>query len=242
MQIVGLSTGGVERQDIPGVFQLECFQVSMASVESFLLNLGSTYVIELINAYKASNGAHYNMLLERIAKLFLHLVHRIYVLEPQRNENNTARVGSCPAAMPFLLAEAGAFMFSSIIMEQRDCLAISFTEKEIDSIEVQFKVFLRKYHNDEVFKGLIENTSKCETFAAAWSWLYKEYPLLVTFAGGLATTFPGTSTVESDFSVLGWEKDEYRTMLSDLSLEGILQAKQATELKKINVLLNMLKT
>ena len=55
MQIVGLSTGGVEHQDIPGVFQLECFQVSMASVESFLLNLGSTYVIELINAYKASN-------------------------------------------------------------------------------------------------------------------------------------------------------------------------------------------
>ena len=107
---------------------------------------------------------------------------------------------------------------------------------------MQFKVFLRKYHNDEVFKGLIENTSKCETFAAAWSWLYKEYPLLVAFAGGLATTFPGTSTVESDFSVLGWEKDEYRTMLSNLSLEGILQAKQATELKKINVLLNMLKT
>ena len=31
-------------------------------------------------------------------------------------------------------------------------------------------------------------------------------------------------------------------MLSDLSLEGILQAKQATALKKISVLLNKLKT
>ena len=71
--------------------------------------------------------------------------------------------------------------------------------------------------------------------------MYKEYPLLVTFAGGLATTFPGTSTVESAFFVLGWEKDEYRTMLSDLSLEGILQSKQATELKKISVLLNKVK-
>ena len=87
-----------------------------------------------------------------------------------------------------------------------------------------------------------ENTSKCETFAVAWSWLYKEYPLLVTFVGGLATTFPGTGTVESDILILGWEKDEYRTMLSHLSLEGILQAKQATELKKISVLLNKLKT
>jgi hypothetical protein len=60
----------------------------------------------------------------------------------------------------------------------------------------------------------------------------KEYPLLVTFAGGLATTFPGTGTMESDFLVLGWEKGDYRTMLSDLSLVGILQAKQATEFFK----------
>ena len=48
--------------------------------------------------------------------------------------------------------------------------------------------------------------------------------------------------MELDFLVLEWEKDEYRTILSDLSLEGILQAKQATELKKINVLLNKVKT
>ena len=70
-------------------------------------------------------------------------------------------------------------------MEQRDCLAVSFMEEEVDSIEVQLKVFLRKYHDDEVFKHLIENTSECERFAAAWSWLYKEYPLLGTFAGNL---------------------------------------------------------
>ena len=74
MQIVGIHTGGVELQNIPGLFQLGCFQVSLASVESFLLNLGSTYVIELINMYKARNEAQYHMLLERIAKLFLHLV------------------------------------------------------------------------------------------------------------------------------------------------------------------------
>jgi hypothetical protein len=69
MQIVGISTGGIELQEIPGVSQLECFQVNMASVESFLLNLGSTYVIELIKMYKARNEADYKMLLERIANI-----------------------------------------------------------------------------------------------------------------------------------------------------------------------------
>jgi hypothetical protein len=59
---------------------------------------------------------------------------------------------------------------------------------------------------------------------------------------GLATTFPVTSTLESGFLVLGWEKDECRKMLSDLSLEGILQAKQAKGLKKISAVLNKLNT
>ena len=83
----------------------------MASVESSFLTLGSTYVIELINSYKAINEVHCKMLMERQAKLFLLLVYRICILDSQRNENNTARVGSFPAAMPFTLAEAGAFMF-----------------------------------------------------------------------------------------------------------------------------------
>ena len=81
MRIVGISTGGEELQDIPRIFQLGCFQVSMASVESFLLNLGSTYVVAVNNTCTARNEAHNKMLLESKANLFLHLVHRIYVLE-----------------------------------------------------------------------------------------------------------------------------------------------------------------
>jgi hypothetical protein len=50
------------------------------------------------------------------------------------------------------------------------------------------------------------------------------------FCGGLATIFPGTTTVESDFSVLNWEFDEYRSALTESSLEGIMQAKQFEKL------------
>jgi hypothetical protein len=37
---VGISTGGVEFQNIPSIFQLGCFQVSMASVESIFAEFG----------------------------------------------------------------------------------------------------------------------------------------------------------------------------------------------------------
>jgi hypothetical protein len=41
----------------------------------------------------------------------------------------------------------------------------------------------------------------------------------------LATVFPNSTSVESDFSILKWELDEFHKSLLDLSLEGIFQAK-----------------
>jgi hypothetical protein len=49
---------------------------------------------------------------------------------------------------------------------------------------------------------------------------------LELFCGGLATLLPGTASVESDFSIVNYEKDQYRAKLTDFSLEGIMHAKQ----------------
>jgi hypothetical protein len=45
--------------------------------------------------------------------------------------------------------------------------------------------------------------------------------------------FPNTATVESDFSVIGFEKNEYRTSLTDFSLEGALHSRQFEKLRSI---------
>ena len=63
--------------------------------------------------------------------------------------------------------------------------------------------------------------------------MQERFKHLKLFCGGLATAFPGTSTVESDFSVVKWEKDDCRIALTDFVLKGILHAKQFT--KSINV-------
>lgn len=57
--------------------------------------------------------------------------------------------------------------------------------------------------------------------------------MLRKFCGGLAAVFPGTSTVESDFSVINWEYDEFWGLLTEFSLEGILQCKQFKRLQDI---------
>jgi hypothetical protein len=187
MQIGNVTSGGVMLQEIPGVFQVGSFRMTIESAESFLLNLGSTYVIELVTEYKAVHEEEYKAMLERIVHLFLHLIHGVYIISPERNEANGAYSRSTPSVMPFSLAEAGSFNFSSAVMEQRSRLRVSFLDADIDDLETQFKEFETKYHNDEMFKRLIQNTSELKTFAEAWGWLYKEYPMLVAFAGGMAT-------------------------------------------------------
>jgi hypothetical protein len=59
-----------------------------------------------------------------------------------------------------------------------------------------------------------------------WVSLQSHFPELCEFSSGLATIYPGTTRVESDFSILGWERDGYRSALMDFLLEGIMHANQ----------------
>jgi len=45
--------------------------------------------------------------------------------------------------------------------------------------------------------------------------------------------FINTASVEIDFSILEWRKDEYHLQLIDLLLEGIMQSKQYELLKSL---------
>jgi hypothetical protein len=56
---------------------------------------------------------------------------------------------------------------------------------------------------------------------------------MCAFLGGLATTFANTIAVESDFSILKWEMDEFCTCLMHLSLEGIFETKQRPILQSL---------
>ena len=55
----------------------------------------------------------------------------------------------------------------------------------------------------------------------------------MTFVGELPAVFANTASVESDFSILGWERDEYRLSMTDLSLEGVLHCKQYDAIEKL---------
>ena len=81
---------------------------------------------------------------------------------------------------------------------------------------------------------MLEEQDNLTSFEKAWGGgLAERFHLLCEFSGGLASTYPGTSRVKSDFSILGVEKNEYQTSLMDLSVDGIMHAKQFSELQAI---------
>ncbi|KAH8933356.1 hypothetical protein BDL97_18G026700, partial [Sphagnum fallax] len=71
---------------------------------------------------------------------------------------------------------------------------------------------------------LIDACNHKTSFMDGWGLLGSRFPALFEFAGGLASVFPGTSTMEADFSRLRREKDIFKQSLSDFGLECVLHA------------------
>ena len=97
-------------------------------------------------------------------------------------------------------------------------------------------MFKSPMRHEADFRQMIEGMKDDISFDEAWSTIRIQYPYLCTFFGGLASVFPGTSTVESDFSIIRYEKDDHRTSLTNFSLEDILHCKQFHLLKSIKAL------
>ena len=112
---------------------------------------------------------------------------------------------------------------------------INWSPTEIQLVETQFQQLNTFVERDEDLRQQFAACDNTTTFKEAWDLVGGRFDELRDFCGGLSTAFPTTSTVESDFSLIKWEKDEYRTSLTDLSLEGILHSKQLEELEAMAV-------
>jgi hypothetical protein len=116
---------------------------------------------------------------------------------------------------------------------ETDCCS-RWNQQDLDVLEQEFRSFKSALHNEPILSTKVSKATPMDGFNQSWASLQVRFPKLIEFCGGLATVFPGTSTVESDFSVLNWEFNEFRKSLTDFSLEGIMQSKQFWMLNEIH--------
>ena len=97
----------------------------------------------------------------------------------------------------------------------------------MEIIQEEYRELISAYRSEEPLRDAIKSSTSTASFIDGWKCIGSgRFEKLKEFCGGLGTVFPGTATVESDFSIVNYKKNHYRTVLTDLSLEGILHSKQ----------------
>jgi hypothetical protein len=100
--------------------------------------------------------------------------------------------------------------------------------------QVKLKRLLR--NNAVLWSELAAQAAKhasANGFDECWGPLRDEFPTLRLFACRLASVFPGSSTVELDYSILKFSKSDNRSSLADLSVEGLFHARQLTAVERL---------
>ncbi len=200
------------------------YAVPLSSVREFVSGLASSVDFILDEA----NEGQRNELFNDIASVYVTACDRISKLSAYRDENNNplADPSSFPPVLPHELVKLSAAEFIRKMRRYNYRLEHRYSSEHIDTIADEHKQLLHAYRTEQVLKQSIDALSSQSAFKDGWSLFGRRFPNLMEFCGVIATLFLGTSTVESDFSILRWEKDAFRKSLSDFGLEGVLQAKQ----------------
>ncbi|KAI0561426.1 hypothetical protein FGB62_82g067 [Gracilaria domingensis] len=187
------------------------YAVRTQTLVQFLEDLGS----ETYEDFESLTLPERNSVFRLLGVLFTNAYIQISELRAQRDERNASSSALIPPVLPSQLHNLKTKLrpkeFNKLVKEQRGRLANCYGAEHAFELEREFSNYCWR-----------DRSSK---FSTAWLPFKTHFPILHSFVGGLASVFHGTSSVESDFSVMNWEKDEYRQSLTDISLEGILQAK-----------------
>jgi hypothetical protein len=156
-------------------------------------------------------------------------------VQAERDSNNSPSQDTAPPVMPAELVRIRPGKFISEVLDPyRDQISQFWSADDIDLIEKDHRDMIGVYNmSNSWLKLAISKHNHSVSFNDAWDDLKGQYKYLRAFVGGLATAFANTTSVESDFSILKWEKDSNRTALTSLALEGVFQAKQHDILAKI---------
>ena len=170
-----------------------------------------------------------------IGELALRIVDGVVNIQAERNQQNHAD-SDLPHVLPHELIKISTREFGKTTVDVHLCqLRNSWSEATIAEIENEHRQLIIAYRNEPALRAAIDAYTHVEikSFEMAWEVLKGRFGILRDFCGGIATVFANTASVESDFSVLGWERDKFRLSMTDLSLEGVLHCKQYDSLMKL---------
>jgi hypothetical protein len=172
--------------------------------------------------------------LQEISIFSLSIVADELQIQAERDSNNNARELEAPPVMPVDLVKVHPGVFISEVVDQyRGHLAKHWSANLIDKAKSQHRELLAVYVRKPDVKAALNKHDEKTFFNEAWDCLKGRFMQLCQLCGGFTTAFPNTTSVESDFSIVKWEKNDSRSNLTSLSLASIMHAKQFEQIKMI---------
>ncbi|RQM12400.1 hypothetical protein DD237_000991 [Peronospora effusa] len=140
-------------------------------------------------------------IVKSVASMFINAINGINEIVAERDPNHrgaNSKDFKLPPVVPQDLVLIRISEISAIVRSQKERLLARWTLEVIDLIEQEHgKVFY---------------------FDESWGGVKGRYKYLQRFCGEVATVFPGSSQVKSDFSILKL-KNSFRNSIANLSLE-----------------------
>ena len=140
-------------------------------------------------------------------------------VKAERDENNLPLDHDAPPVIPQQLVKLHPSKFiQDVLNAYRDRLEKFWMPEQVEGIEANHRDLIKMFRDDDAMRNAIGKHDANTLFNDACDCVLR-FKQVRAFCGSLATIFPNTTSVESDFSILKWELDEFCTALMHLSLE-----------------------
>ena len=180
------------------------FSVASVDATTFIWDQG-TFVIDTLTTIPPESIV---AITRSVTNLFVGLYTRIMAVVAARDSQNQSSTDVLPTVLPHSLALICTNELCKLIWPQRLQLKVNgWTTQQIDQIEEDHHKLQRAANSEVWLKELLDWCSDVKTgFMEGWTLCQGCFDKLQLFAGGLASMFPNTATVELDFSIIGAEK------------------------------------
>jgi hypothetical protein len=190
------------------------WRVGYADIVEFVEGLGmySRHTLQQLD-----NDMH-RKVVHSMGELALRIVDGVVNIQAERDQRNHAD-SDLPHVLPHKLIKITTHEFGMTTINVHLCQLRNFwSEATIAKIKNEHRQLVIAYRNKPILKAAIDSYIHVEiqSFEMAWDVLKGRFEILRDFCGGIAMVFANTASVESDFSVLGWERDKFRLSMTDL--------------------------
>ena len=197
------------------------FSVSVSSISEFLM--GVAYWVEDIVTDLKENFCQ--LLFRDLMVVYVTMCDKLKVIFVHWDSYNEAMQTELPPVLTHGLVKLCPSEFLRKVRDQRNHLDHLFLlPAHINVLGDEHKELLTEYHIESTTWKFIEPCDWTNSFSKTWRLIERHFPYLVKYIGGVVTILPGTSTAESDFSILRWEKNQFCKCLSDFALGKFMQA------------------